>query len=517
MIERLMAFVRHKKFISFQIALVLAGGIGLRFTNLGYSNFQGDEISAICHPSHFNSVVKFLGFLLGQRKGPVQYVVTCAYGLIDPSFSSEFALRLPSAIAGSLSLVCLVVIAWILFDHRVAIYAGFLFATNGIFVAQARFVQYQAFVVLGTTAGIMGLVLAINHARWRLLGLYLGAVAAAGALLAHFDGAWALPPMGLLALYWWKREKDSADFARARKHFFAAGAIYAALVLTFYVEYARRLGAFQLDYWASRFTGPSTNTLHVFQFYNPGPVAWIYLAAILLALTRLRWSMGWQVMLMWVIPPMIFMELIFKDSRASAYTYLLPLAIIAGIGFNALFLFLRRLTKDRWSQLIQVGLLVIYLGLGYMTYDLLDNHNPEYPWQSKNVLGMVVPGGNLVGTFGMPYNRDWHEIGAWFRQLPAQEKVAVTNEKLQIAEFYLPSDVQFKYIWRNAPGERPQANQIYFLVVDRPQSWINQVWGLTPEQWRQKFTPIRTFADAQGQPVAWLYFLDPTEQASLVH
>ncbi len=69
---------RRNKLAAIELGLLLATAITLRFINLGYSDFQGDEISAICHPSHFSSLIKFLGYLLGQQKGPVQYLITCA-------------------------------------------------------------------------------------------------------------------------------------------------------------------------------------------------------------------------------------------------------------------------------------------------------------------------------------------------------------------------------------------------------------------------------------------------------
>ena len=117
--------MRSNKLITFKFGLLFAVGIGLRFVNLGYSNFQGDEISAICHPSHFDTWIKFLGYLLGQQKGPVQYVISCAYGLFDPAFSSEFGLRLPYALASTLALVCFTVVAWSLFGRLAAVAAGF--------------------------------------------------------------------------------------------------------------------------------------------------------------------------------------------------------------------------------------------------------------------------------------------------------------------------------------------------------------------------------------------------------
>ena len=113
----------------------------------------------------------------------------------------------------------------------------------------------------------MGMLLAGRYERWRVAGLYLAAVAAGGALLAHFDGAWVVPPLAILAVDWWRQNRIRPDFIRLRLHAFAAGAVYAALVLGFYIEYGRRLGAYQLDYWGHRFGGTRTDSLHFFQYF----------------------------------------------------------------------------------------------------------------------------------------------------------------------------------------------------------------------------------------------------------
>jgi len=53
------------------IALFLLAGV-LRFVNLGYSDYQGDEIKALYNPKE----IKSAQFFLEQRKGPMQFLVT---------------------------------------------------------------------------------------------------------------------------------------------------------------------------------------------------------------------------------------------------------------------------------------------------------------------------------------------------------------------------------------------------------------------------------------------------------
>ena len=326
--------IRNNKLATLQIGLLLTVSILLRIVGLGYSNFQGDEINALCRLSDFGTSVQFLAYLLGQRKGPVQFLVTCALSIFDPSFSSELAVRLPFAIANLAALICFFLLAYRLFTLPIAIFSSFLFATNGIFIAFARIVQYQSFVILGVTVGILGLTLSLQNERWRVLGLYLGFLSAAVGLLAHFDAVFVLPPMAVLVVHWWIKFRNQPDFSRLLKHLIAAASLFAFMVLGFYIAYVMRLSSFQTDYWGERINGESTNILYLFEFYNPGPALWIYLGLVVVGLTRIRRSLDWQVLLAWLLPPLIFMAVVFKDLRTHAYTYLLPLLIIAGVGID---------------------------------------------------------------------------------------------------------------------------------------------------------------------------------------
>jgi 4-amino-4-deoxy-L-arabinose transferase-like glycosyltransferase len=182
MMNRPFREIRNDKLIALQIVLLIGVSLLLRLAGLGYSNFQGDEILTLCRLSDYESPGQFLAYLLGQRKGPVQFLIACAFSIVDPNFSSEFALRLPFAMANLLALACLFFLVYRLFDLQVAIYSSFLFAVNGIFIAFARIVQYQSFVLLGGLAGLLALTLALKYENWKVPGLYLGFLSAAVSL-----------------------------------------------------------------------------------------------------------------------------------------------------------------------------------------------------------------------------------------------------------------------------------------------------------------------------------------------
>ena len=499
--------IRKNKFIALQIGLLIAISILLRLADLGYSDFQGDEISALCKFSDFKTPLQFLAYLLSQRKGPVQYLVTCALSLFDPAFSSELAVRLPFAIANLIALVCFFLLVYRLFTLQIAIYSSFLFATNGIFIAFGRMVQYQSFVILGVVTAILCLALSLQSQKWKVPGLYLGFLAAALGLLAHFDAGFVLPPMAVLVLHWWRNSSNRPDFVHLRRHLFVAAALFAVLVLGFYVEYALRLSSFQIDYWGERLTGETTNILRLFQFYNPGPVLWICLGAVAIGFTRVNRSMSWQVLLAWLVPPLIFMALVFKDSRTHAYTYLLPLLIVAGIGIDKLVHWLQHTLRGRFIRAVNAMVLAAFLVFSYLAYDVFVDHDPEYPWQPKRILGVEAEGGFLVGTFGFPYARDWRAIATWFENLPNRDVTVVTNEKQQIARFYLPPDVQYRYGLKEFPGRIKAPDGLYFVVIPGPQSWMDELWGWSFREWQENLAPEKNFLNEQGKVVAAVYFL----------
>jgi hypothetical protein len=499
--------IRKNKFVTLQLGLLVGVSILLRLADLGYSDFQGDEISALCKFADFKTPLQFLAYLLNQRKGPVQYLVTCALSLFDPTFPSEWVVRLPFAIANLIALASFFLLVYRLFTLEIAMYSTFLLATNGIFIAFARIVQYQSFVLLGVLAGLLGLTLSIQSEKWKVAGLYLGFLLAGIGLLAHFDAAFVLPPLGVLIFYWWKSSSTRPDVSRLRRHLLAAAVLFGVLVFSFYIEYALRLSSFQTEYWGERLSGEATDIQRLFQFYNPGPALWIYLGAIVVGLTRIDKSISWQVVLAWLLPPLIFMVLVFKDSRTHAYTYLLPLLIIAGIGIDTLVQRLQRFLPARWIQVPKAVVFVAFVVFSYFAYSIFINHEPEYPWQPKRLLGVEAEGGFLVGTFGFPYSREWREVAAWFDRLPSQSLTVVTNEKLEIASFYLPAKVHYRYGVEEFPGPVRAADGLYFLIIPGPQSWTHELWSWSLDEWQENLDPLHNFLNPEGKIVAAVYFL----------
>jgi hypothetical protein len=65
----------------FSLLFVFLAGMILRIVNLGYSDYQGDEIKAFYLPAPGQSIPEFL---FTQRKGPLQFIITGILTLVDP-------------------------------------------------------------------------------------------------------------------------------------------------------------------------------------------------------------------------------------------------------------------------------------------------------------------------------------------------------------------------------------------------------------------------------------------------
>src|SRR3989304_8525788 len=100
------------------IAVLLSVTVILRFPQLGYSHFYGDETKAI----FYNKSISITDFLLDQRKGPIQFVVTWVSENIVGGFN-EMYIRFPFALAGSFSVLVFYLLVKNLFGGREAVFA----------------------------------------------------------------------------------------------------------------------------------------------------------------------------------------------------------------------------------------------------------------------------------------------------------------------------------------------------------------------------------------------------------
>lgn len=251
------------------MAVLLVSAL-FRFTELGYSEFQGDEALAMLTAADVLEGHEDVLFLRG--KGPAEVLLPTALwsltGLID-----EAAARLPFALAGSLIPLLGFLLATDLFeDRQMAITTGLvtsgLLALNGFMVAFSRIVQYQVLVTF-----LSGLGLWCSW-QWRRDGgmrwLILCALFIGSALLAHYDGLIVFPAILYTMATAWYRGINRENKTPHPVQIVAAFALLCSIAGLFYLPYVLDVQAARTgDYLSGRIGSASfKNNLASFQHFN---------------------------------------------------------------------------------------------------------------------------------------------------------------------------------------------------------------------------------------------------------
>ncbi len=126
------------------LVLLLLGGT-LRFTNLGYTDFQGDEARAALRAA---AVIQgYDDVLMLHKKGPTEILLpTAIYSATG--VLNEATARLPFTIAGVVALFAVWLLGWRIFSPLAGWLAALFVALDGYFIGFARIVQYQSVVLL---------------------------------------------------------------------------------------------------------------------------------------------------------------------------------------------------------------------------------------------------------------------------------------------------------------------------------------------------------------------------------
>lgn len=214
------------------LLLLTIGGAILRFPNLGYAEYHGDEARAALRAA---AVIQgYEDVLLIHKKGPTEIVLpTIIY-----SFSnhlSETTSRLPFAIAGFVALFAIWLLGWRLFGPIAGFVAAFLLMFDGYYIGFARIVQYQSVVILMSAS----VVLILHRLTVRPVAvtryLIVAALLLATGLFSHYEALLAVVPasylLGLL-LYRYPQMRMKTIVATL-----IAGAIGVALLALFYIPF----------------------------------------------------------------------------------------------------------------------------------------------------------------------------------------------------------------------------------------------------------------------------------------
>lgn len=474
---------------AFPIILVISAGFSLRLVNLGYADYQGDEIKAFYLPEPGQSIPDFL---FTQRKGPVQFIITGFLSRFDTFYENQFLMRIFFALAGCLALVFFYLLVASRFGKHIALYAGFFFATNGFLVGLGRIAQYQSYVILGGILALYFFNKAVKDPRSGIIGIYLGFICWAVALLSHFD-ALLIAPLALYFLWeWWR--SGLMPVRNRIKHLIISIGIAGVPVLGFYIPFTFYIDAGTKLYWTERLVEAAaekmSSSILLFQIYQPVYVLGIYILFITaclifcLGLLLKRWQAGFQdwtpadvpvqefrnnllVVWVWFLLPFILMEVIIYQPGTHMYTYLIPAFILLGVGVYATEQSIRGFSRSKgWHWVYPTVISGVFLLIFLQSYAIFVDHVQEYPWENERFLFWTLKSPTAEVTdryslsmFGFPYYRNWEKIGSFirdgedFRSIGANEPDVVTN-------FYVRKE------------GRPASPFRYYISIQNPRSFL---------------------------------------------
>ena len=489
-----------------------------RVINLGYSNFQGDEISA---QEYLFGDGGILQFLLTRSKGPLQYLVSYAMNLIvhGKVDHPEGALRVPFALAGILSVGAIYLLGARYWSRRSGLIAAFLLAASGLFLAFSRIVQYQSFVVLLSILTYFEFLgyLEGGHAR----RLVVAGVLSGLALLFHYDGlGFSLPILLYLCAQCMRPMRGWRELAA----YLVPLALVSGVFLVPYVigtgfssTMSYLLGERIISGSSSDAVSYSLQLLAV--YHSREYLGLLLLGLVVLAVTRLR-SGGHVVALLVATLAALIVARVIGAGRVGILVYasvLVAVVLIVGmlvrcvltaerrqadvaltlwflVAFTTyglwfakplthiyaflapLFLSLGMVLEPALRRFPRIGLVVALIaGISATSF----NHQafidvtPEYPWNSKayifgSMSDAISSGEDVQGVFGFPYNRGWWEIRSTVEELGLS--TYTSNEKLRLTRYYMrglvwDEDSYDVYIWIDKPQSlkqdaRPDGTQL---------------------------------------------------------
>lgn len=496
--------------------------------NLGYSDFQGDEIKALFLPEPDQTVQEFL---LEQRKGPLQFLITYLIKFIDPLYQDQFLNRIPFAIAGFLSILFFYGFVKEIYGKKIAAYASFFFITNGFLIAFSRIVQYQSFVILFMLSSLYFL---------KKKNIYLGLISWALSILAHYDGVFIFPLVSYFIYEYLtnseeiKNNKSIKHFkfklfkanlvlnSKRLKHFIVSGFISLSLLLAFYIPFVINVmqDVSTQDYWLGRITGDVSSKLsnsnYLFTVYQPIYVIHIYyflsiiglgLVIYLLFLSNIKFKLFKSIfkvitsfisfntenknitfgILFWFFVSIVFMEVFVSIPGTHIYTYLIPLMIFMGIGISLLEgIFkglLRKIINISTVNLLFVfGVSLVFTFIFAQSFSIFVDNKQEYPWESEKFLLWTFPQPTPVyhlSMFGFPYFRDWEGIQEFVLSSKSQPAYS-TNERESISRHYI-----------NLPKDTDVAG--FYVYIFNPQTFTNTITNKKVEYWSSKYEPNYVF------------------------
>ncbi len=389
----------------------------LRWPNLGYKEFQGDEGVIMTRAAALLNGDDAELFL--HQKGPVEILLPfLQWG--SGGAVTEFWVRLPFWWA---SLLLVGVMVWLgrrWFSREIGLLVGLVFVLNGFGVAFSRIVQYQTLVMLW---GALAIIFAdLYREQGRACQLWLTAVFLAGGLLAHYDAVLVVPV--IVWLFWPLARREWRTWGVG---LLLGGGTLALFYLPFVLNpnfgrtgsylFGDRLGGSLLSWSGAQVWQMAT-------FYNS-----LYYIVGLMVLIVL--GIGWRntrrtAAWLYFLVPLGFYLFVVADPRTHVYTFFPGAAVLAALGVAWL-----KAWRGAWGVLAVVGVVTaIYPFLLFIDTSVERQRN----WAEERPAGYPTTFTEppLFGLFGFPYQAGWRAVA----DLPLVWPIA-SNEEQEITDVYL--------------------------------------------------------------------------------
>jgi len=514
---------------SSHLIIVTLVAFSLRILNLGYSDYQGDEIKSFFILGENQGAAEFL---LNQRKGPGQFIVTLFVKLVNENYNNEFLTRILFALAGSLAVVFFFKFVKNIFNEKVAFYASLFFATNGFLVALARISQYQSFVILFMILAVYTANLSITNEGYKKKGLFLAFTFWSFSILFHYDGVFIAPIIFYFVFLWIKKYIKTFNKSDPfYKHLLLTLAFSGFILSLFYIPFIFNLSQNTLSYWGGRISGEVSGKLssskYLFTVYQPIYAIHFYTLLFFVGffyvfvpylkkyLTRIKlirllpeyeFKKGVTTFtLLWFLLSIVFFEGLIYIPGTHVYNYLIPMFIFLALGIVFIENMLQKFSKYFIPSVISYsGLLVLFTFLFLQSYSIFVDHDREYPWESEEFLIWEFPEPTPIyhlSMFGFPYYRNWEGIRDAIMASDNNGYYS-TNERKSIVRFYIPFS-------------KSTDDAGHFIHILNPQSFTNSIQQEKALYWSGRYPPIFTFSKS-GKDLVRVYQMEPGTMEEIV-
>lgn len=384
-----MGRTRQRLILGLLVAIVMVGW-GLALARLGERSLWADE-GATAYLARQNLSP---GEMLKQHK---QYLHLALMMGVVRIGRSEFALRLPSAVAAVLALPVVYLLGARLLGRPAGVVGAFLLSISPFAVVYAQEARVYALVELLACLSLLALLLALGRRRWYWWALYAGATSLL--LYGHFFGWFVVVAEVLYALVllaWRSARERKVD----RRLLWLGGGL--CLIALLYLPLTGPL----LDFW--RQAGPDSQPQNLPGLY-PFQLSWNFLKGMLSAfgpraqgwrfalfvvaliggglrcVFRRRWS-TLTLLAIWFLVPLATLTLVpsshFFDMRYLIFL-LPPYLLLVGEGVVALASLLlkpaRLADPERGRLLLGLGLAIVLFVPA--NWQALQTH---YRWEKEN-------------------------------------------------------------------------------------------------------------------------------------